>query len=107
MDIVLVWRAETEVELRYTVFIHLVDHSGNIIAQDDQPPSAEGQPYPTDIWLSGEVVPDVHTLIVPGDLRSGAYQVRLGLYLQDNGQRLSVPGTADNAVLLPITLNVP
>ena len=52
----LIWRAEAEVAEGYTVFIHVVDAQGNILAQDDRAPFANGEAYPTDLWNMGEVV---------------------------------------------------
>ncbi len=106
-NLVLVWRAEAEIETAYTVFVHLIDAAGSILAQEDRQPFAGDQPYPSDLWLVGEVVADGHTLLIPVDAPSGEYRIRVGLYLQENGQRLSIPGTPDNAVILPVTLSIP
>jgi hypothetical protein len=104
-DLTLVWRAEREIETSYTVFVHLIDAAGNNVVQDDRSPYVDGQPYPTDLWVSGEVVADMHTLTLP--TTAGEYRIRVGLYLADNGQRLSAPGVPDNALILPLTLAVP
>lgn len=107
IDLTLVWRAETQIEMGYTIFVHLIDEQGNIVVQDDRVPFVGGEPYPTNVWLPGEVVTDTHTLTIPPDLRSSEYQIRVGLYLPDNGQRLSVPDHPDNAVILPASFTVP
>ena len=106
LSVGLVWRSETEVATGYTVFVHLVDASGTIVAQQDRPPQADGAPYPTDLWLPGEVVVDEYTLAIPLDAPAGEYSLRVGLYLPESGQRLSVPGTADNAVTLPPVITI-
>ncbi len=106
LPLVLVWRAEAETETGYTVFVHLVDSEGEIIAQQDRPPQAEGEAYPTDLWLAGEVVVDDYVLPLPADAPPGEYTIRVGLYLPENGQRLSLPGTADNAFYLPLTITI-
>ena len=53
-----------------------------------------------------EIVMDEYALSVPPDAPSGGYALRVGLYLPESGQRLSVPGSADNAVTLPLTIMI-
>jgi hypothetical protein len=122
LPVTLAWEALAEMESGYTVFVHLVDvdvreansqeeppvlHAeGGIAAQRDRPPAQDGAPYPTDLWLPGEIVADTVEIALPEDIPPGEYGVRVGLYIQATGQRLSVPGTADNAVRLPVTITI-
>jgi len=79
------------------VFIHLLDATGQIVAQHD------GQPrngaYPTSVWDAGEVVADEHVLDLPADLPTGAYRLRVGWYLPGTGDRLPVAGDGDSVEL--------
>jgi hypothetical protein len=100
LPLTLAWRAE-EVAGQYTVFVHLVDERGTILAQQDRAPQANGALYPTNLWVPGEIVTDEYALTIPPDAPPGEYTVRVGLYLPESGQRLSVPGSADNALTLP------
>lgn len=94
-SVTLYWRARTTIAEDYTVFIHVLDADGRIVAQaDNQPRQGE---YPTSLWQPGEVVRDSHRLSVP----AGANQVRVGLYLLQTGQRLPIAGLPDDSVLLP------
>ncbi|NDJ52701.1 MAG: hypothetical protein GYB68_06405 [Chloroflexi bacterium] len=102
----LVWQALSEIETSYTVFIHLFDETGMTLAQRDRPPMQAGELYPTDLWLSEEVVDDTLRLAIPPELSPGEYRLRVGLYLPDTGQRLSIPNSAENAVVLPFTISV-
>lgn len=52
----LYWQALTKVESDYTVFIHLLDDSGAVRAQQDAPP-VNGS-YPTHLWEKDEIVQD-------------------------------------------------
>ncbi len=106
LPVALAWRSEAPAEIGYTVFVHLVDAGGQIIAQVDRPPQSGGEPYPTDLWLPGEVVIDTYRLSIPAGAPSGEYTIRVGLYLQENGQRLAIPGTSDDAFTLPATLRI-
>jgi hypothetical protein len=101
LPLTLAWRAEEVAERGYTVFVHLVDERGTILAQQDRAPQADGAPYPTNLWVPGEIVTDEYELSIPPDAPPGSYTVRVGLYLPESGQRLSVPGSADNALTLP------
>ena len=94
----LLWRAEAETPTDYRVFVHLVDATGNIVAQSDAAPA--GWTRPTTSWLPGEYVLDTHTLTLPATLPEGPLSLRVGLYDPDTGQRL-LSGPADFAAIGP------
>jgi hypothetical protein len=81
-DLRLTWRAAGRPTHDYTVFVHVMDAAGRIVAQDDRQPA--GTTYPTSIWESGEQIEDVHPLTIP----AGRYRVMVGLYDTATGQRL-------------------
>jgi hypothetical protein len=56
----------------------LLDASGVLAAQRDQPPG-DGA-YPTTGWLAGEVLADAYRFDLPPDLPSGTYTVIVKLY---------------------------
>jgi hypothetical protein len=85
------WQAKQEIDEDYTVFLHLVNEDGDIIAQVDGQP--RGGRYPTSIWDRGEVVMDERRLSV-SDLPGGQYQLWAGLYLLETMERLPVLGVA-------------
>jgi 4-amino-4-deoxy-L-arabinose transferase-like glycosyltransferase len=82
----LAWAAEAPVAHDYTVFVHLVDESGEIRGQDDAPPG--GGFYPTSFWTPGETAVDHHPLSLPADSPAGIYRLRVGLYRPETGERL-------------------
>lgn len=90
LHLVLYWRARVALNEDYTVFVHLLDANGNIIAQTDLPPQAGN--YPTSIWDAGEQVRDVYTF----DLPANAQRIRVGLYRADSGKRLPVMDNQNN-----------
>jgi len=94
----LYWRALTEMETSYTVFVHLLGTDGGMAAQHDGVPV--GETYPTTLWVTGEVVTDPHVLDLPADLPSGTYTLEVGMYVLETGARLAVPGSADDALTL-------
>jgi hypothetical protein len=59
--------------------------------------------YPTSRWLSDEVVTDTYQITLPPDTPAGSYQLEIGLYIAETGQRLQVVqpnGSESDAVLL-------
>jgi hypothetical protein len=85
LSLELVWHALEAVETDYTVFVHLIDSTGQIITQRDVMP--QENTYPTRLWAAGEYVVDSHTFV---DLPPGTYSVHVGLYDQRTGDRLHV-----------------
>lgn len=73
----LYWMATRDLPA-YKVFLHVVDASGAIRAQQDGDPG--GGYTPTTRWLPGEIVMDTHELALPPDLPAGQYTVLTGLY---------------------------
>ncbi len=99
-DLILYWEALAAVPGDYTVFVHIVDEAGSIIAQVDGPPRS-GQ-YPTWVWEAGEIIEDFRQV----DLPVGAHRILVGLYEPATGERIPVfngeDNLPDNAAELPI-----
>ncbi|MBI5652907.1 MAG: DUF2723 domain-containing protein [Chloroflexi bacterium] len=102
LDLDLFWRGDRVMREAYTVFVHLTDASGQVLADADSPP-AQGL-YPTTRWLSGEIVRDRHSLKIPGDLAPGEYQIAIGMYLPATGARLPVDPGGDYIALTKIVV---
>jgi hypothetical protein len=79
----LYWEALGVPQADYTVFVHLLDEAGQLVAGSDAPPG-----YPTSIWSPGEIIPDEHTMPTP--LPPGPYRLAIGLYHQPSGERLTL-----------------
>jgi len=88
LRVTLYWRAEGRLEQDWSVFIHVLDQAGQLVAQRDSQP-VDGS-YPTSAWEPGEVVTDVHVVNLPASAAEGGYQLQVGLYLAESGQRLPV-----------------
>jgi hypothetical protein len=95
----LYWNALAQPSESYKIFVHLTDvSSGEIVAQEDHVP-CDWQ-YPTHLWQAGEYVHDRVMLELSG-VPPGRYQIRVGIYHPESGQRLeTVPALPDHAVLL-------
>ena len=88
LDLTLYWSPRGRPTHDYTVFVHLLDSSGQLRGQADSPPMA-GK-YPTSVWDAGEVIADLHTLSLAPDLPAGEYKIAIGLYDPETGQRVPI-----------------
>ena len=89
------WSCRSPTSQDYVVFVHLLDEHGELVAQADGPPV--GGDYPTSLWETGERIVD-HHLIDTNDVQSGAYDLRVGLYTLETGDRLPVHDRADRRI---------
>ncbi len=83
----LYWQGFGETKNAYTVFVHLLDAHGLIVAQHDAQPR-DGT-YPTFIWDVGEIITDEYELVVPPTARA-PFLIEVGLYTQPNLKRLPI-----------------
>ncbi len=93
-DVTLWWAATAPPPAGYTIFVHLLDAAGNLVAQADGVPN-DGL-SPTTIWQPGDVVRDVHRF-PPGTVLPPGGRVLVGAYRADTGER--APVTLDGAPL--------
>jgi hypothetical protein len=90
VTIQLIWEALTVTERYGTVFVHLVDGDGRLVAQHDGQPVRNVFPIPE--WRAGMIIRDDHTLQLPADLLPGAYTMYVGIYDPDSQERWLVTG---------------
>jgi hypothetical protein len=83
----LYWDSIAETRADYTVFVHLLDASGRVIAQDDAQPGHRS--YPTSRWRAGQMILDDYHLAVPPGTRD-ELKIEIGMYVLDTGARLRV-----------------
>jgi hypothetical protein len=95
----LYWQSLAPVDTDYTVFVHIRNANGEMVAQKDGPPAAGA--YPTSLWDSGEIIKD--SLIIPlENLEPGQYSLVTGLYDARTGERLPVEGQPENTIELKV-----
>jgi hypothetical protein len=82
--LILHWASLAPVDQDYTVFVHLVGPDGTLVQADGPPASGD---YPTSLWEYGEIVFDERLIPTQG-LPAGTYDLRLGMYLLETGERL-------------------
>jgi hypothetical protein len=78
LRLTLYWQALAEMDVPYTVFVHLLDAEERVVAGQDAPPRAGARP--TTGWVPGEYISDPHELTVPAELSPGQYVVEVGMY---------------------------
>jgi hypothetical protein len=79
------WLATQTPSTDYTVFVHVLNAQGQLVAQSDLQPG--GGFAPTSQWKANSTLMDRHGIILPTPLSAGAYQIIIGLY-DDTGTRL-------------------
>jgi mannosyltransferase len=95
LAIELIWRDVQASAVGYTVFLHIDDAKGNLVAQHDSPPALGFSP--TNTWQPGQVTEDRFGIAVPAALPAGDYDLHVGLYvgstrltLKDGANQLSL-----------------
>jgi hypothetical protein len=104
LALALYWQAVDEPTADYTVFTQLIGPDGQVWGQKDNQP--QGGRYPTTSWQLQELVVDRYELPLQEGAPSGEYQLLVGMYNLQTGQRLAVIDTEDNRLLgdaIPLT----
>jgi hypothetical protein len=84
LSLILYWRCLERMGNDYTVFVHLLDAEGSIVAQGDSPP-VQGH-YPTTMWAVGEMVRDEHPLVGQPEAMARAVRFAVGWYSAQGGR---------------------
>ncbi|MGC8879171.1 MAG: glycosyltransferase family 117 protein [Anaerolineae bacterium] len=82
----LYWEPLQPLPHNYTTYVHVVDNTGDLVAQSDHLPG--GVYYPTSLWKQGEQLLDTHTITLRSTNWSGMYQLWAGMYLYPTMQSL-------------------
>ena len=104
LELILYWELLQRPPRQYTIFAHLLDMDGKVVAGFD------ANEYPTSFWreAGGERLLSYMPLALPRDLKPGEYQLEIGVYNQPTGERLAVEeegqAVADRLLLAPITI---
>ena len=72
--VTLAWQSAEPMQSAYTAYVHVLDAQGNLIAQNDHPPTG----YPTHDWRVGELIYDHYTIDLP--IGTTIAQLRTGFY---------------------------
>ncbi len=94
LAVLLHWEALRAARQDYSVFLHLLDAAGQLVAQADGYP--RGGLRPTTIWQAGETIVDIRRIELPLDLPEGEYTLVVGWYDWRTGDRLLTTHGADS-----------
>ena len=97
LPITLLWQSKGETPVNYKSFVQLLDDSGRLVVGSDAIPDEWRRP--TTGWIEGEYITDRHHMIVPEDLKPGAYQILIGLYEVNSLERLLNDSGTDALIL--------
>lgn len=105
LQLTLFWTTLAEMDIDYTIFVHVRDAENSTVAQWD------GQPldgvYPTSQWRTGERVMTPLEVVLPDSLPAGEYWLYIGLYQLETLVRLPLSSdvSGENAVIVgPIAM---
>jgi len=81
----LYWQGLAKMEDDYTVFVHMLRGTDQIWAGMDRQPQRA-----TSSWGKGQIVVDQYELRIPPDAPPDVYEIEVGLYLPETGDRLDL-----------------
>jgi len=102
LALTLYWKALSEMDTSYTVFVHILNAENKIRGQRDSLPG--NGTLSTTGWLRGEVIVDQYEVPIQPNAPPGQYSVEIGMYQAETGERLPIINqkgqVVDNRVLL-------
>lgn len=112
----LAWQGSHPTARPYTLFAHLLDPQGQLVAQADGWPA--GGQWPPSCWPAGVTVTEARSFTLPATAPAGDYSLLLGWYDARDGQRLplveaAAPGhpawraQPDSVMLHPLPVHMP
>jgi len=87
LQVELRWACSQPLEVDATVFVHVIDDAGRMVAQDDRYPLLGL--WPLRYCRVGDTVADLRRVRVPRGLPVGSYTVLVGVYDRTTGKRLT------------------
>jgi hypothetical protein len=96
------WQSSGATSVPYTVFVHVLDRDGQMVAQLDAPPAAGVKA--TTAWIKGETVVDGREIPIPKGVTLDGAKLEVGLYDPVTGRRVGahVDGKDVDHVELPL-----
>lgn len=102
LALTLFWSSGGPASRPYTVFTHLVNDAGAIVAQQDNWPV--GGQWPPTCWREGDLIVDRYQLAIPSGAGPGRLRLITGLYDADSGARLPTEDGRDSIELTTIEI---
>ena len=83
-----IWQVKDRPQAEFTVFVHVIDDEGELVAQCDSPLGSESQP--TTEWARDGLYSHICRIEMPAELPAGEYSLRVGLYTWPSLERLLI-----------------
>lgn len=103
LNVSLLWQALEETEANYTVFVHLLEKDGQLIAQHDGVPAHGTRPI--DTWQVGERILDEHAILLPKEVEGSEATLVVGLYEPETGERQRFGDGAETITLTQVYIS--
>ena len=100
LPLTLYWQSSAPQAADWSVFVHLLNETGDKVAQVDRTPL--GGLYPPSVWQPGLLLADQYELALPADLPAGRYRLIFGAYA--GGDRFDWADGASEQPLAEITV---
>lgn len=84
----LFWQGVRGMSVNYSIFTHVRGEGESLWASSDAWPQQGAAP--TSTWTPGQTVPDAYTLTLSSDIPPGVYDIEIGVYNAETGERLQV-----------------
>jgi hypothetical protein len=75
-----------EMNRDYTAFVHVLDPSGNVRAQQDK--LLQRRDRATSQWQPGAIATEKYEMVLTPDAPGGLYTINLGVYYWESAERL-------------------
>jgi len=105
IELTLFWQSDGPSSRPFTVFTHLLDGDGQLVAQQDNWPVSGS--WPPTCWRAGDMIVDRYMLSIPADVEAGRYRLVSGLYDAANGVRVQLQEGKDTIEFGTITVATP
>ena len=111
IDVWLNWLVQQQIDESYTIFVHLIDGSNQLVAQQDYTPM--GGAFPMFLWIpkwiATQTVNDPYQIKVPDNLPPGDYFIEAGMYGMTSQRRVPIIGHdgglgGDRVILFKVSL---
>jgi hypothetical protein len=103
LHLTLYWQAEISMDRNWSIFVHVVDDAGVIVAQRDRYPAAGA--LAATLLQPGQTFADEYAIVIPDSAFAPAQAtLEVGLYDLTDGARLPLATGGDTQTLAPVTL---
>jgi hypothetical protein len=104
--VILEWETLLPLQEDYTVFLHLYDGHGQRVAQGDSL-LVDRSLHATSQWKPGTPSSVLYHIPIPPGIPPGEYELELGVYLLETGDRLPLGDTDETSVRLAVEVGTP